>query len=567
MPHAQLSSVDALRVDRLSRLAGALEILARRWRREAEDPHVAPILRARFGSSIVELVAIRDLLVGRIDAAAHASSALPLDLLLRLDSTLGALAELAKETPAVNDVANKTVDIQSRFRVKRLEATTRRLLKKIASLLAAGVVGATAFAALPAAALNVGDLVTNPDTGLDETVVEVIIPELVATADHYILLATHVGDTFTDPETGSIFTVNSVTTNLGGFVTEVTAVDGSSEVKTLTVVTDINGGADTADGDAGTGADDFSFTPASGDVNNYVNSKTGKDGKDGKDGAGIRICAFGHCHTIGKKPSSGGSGAGGPDLNVTLNSPSGTPKPPNWGDIQTVTDGLAGAFISSTGGDGGQGGDAWGNISGAPGGKSGKGGNIVFSSSVKITTAGEEAFGIFAKSSAGKGGKGGKGFIAGGGGTGGSPGLAGTVTVTNTGIITTTGKGAIGILAESLGGKAGSGGGSFGIIADGGGGNVGGDGGAVIVNQAGTVHTPSASWRTGFSRNRSAVRAVMPGRPAESKPSATMARRAATAALRPSSRRPDRTPRRKAKTPSACLRSRSAVAAVMAAGR
>ena len=278
MSGKEANAAAAARADQLSRLTDALEILARRWQREARDPSVARILRDRYGSATAELVATCDVLASRIDTASEHPSAFSPALLLRLEITLGALAELAKPVPAAAEIAapDNIVDIQSRFRVKRLDSSTQRLLKKLVRILAACAFGAASFAALPAAAVSVGDLVTNPDTGLNETVVEVLVPEIVATADHYILLATTVGDTFTDPETGTIFTVDSVTTNGGGFVTEVTVKDADLVFKTITVVTDIVGGADTPDADSGLGTDDFTFTPAISDLNNYVNSKTGK---------------------------------------------------------------------------------------------------------------------------------------------------------------------------------------------------------------------------------------------------------------------------------------------------
>ena len=105
----------------------------------------------------------------------------------------------------------------------------------------------------------------------------------------------------------------------------------------------------------------------------------------------------------------------GPDINVSVTEA-------NNGDIQTVSPGLTGEIISSTGGDGGKGGNGYGvDIPGAPGGPSGKGGAVTLNSSVKITTNGADAYGIFAKSSAGTGGPGGTGYIASGGGGGGSP--------------------------------------------------------------------------------------------------------------------------------------------------
>src|SRR5207253_1947160 len=115
------------------------------------------------------------------------------------------------------------------------------------------------------------------------------------------------------------------------------------------------------------------------------------------------------------------------------------------------------------GGNGGQGGDQFGNFPGAIGGASGHGGTVTVDSSVIISTTGEPdvnhvpAYGILAQSRSGTGGTGGGGYIIGSGGVGGLAGAGGSVTVTNTGQIYTLGTGAVGIIAQSLGGAAGNG--------------------------------------------------------------------------------------------------------------
>ncbi|MEH0196128.1 hypothetical protein V7S57_09825 [Caulobacter sp. CCNWLY153] len=424
-----------------------------------------------------------------------------------LKAALGRLAErlaLAKDDPAAPEapVAETTI-AGSRFakRLKRLAMIVTAGAVLTAPMAAAArdtgaglgpaLMGSSAVSIALMGALpvySVGDMIVNPVSGASEKVVEKLTTVAVRTeAGNIILLATTVGDTFTDPQTSKAYEVTAVTKNADNRVVGVTvkeAVSGASS--SLAVVTNKStdiGNVTTPPGTGGSGAGSFAFTPATGDVNTFADSKFGANGGNGHDGGGVRICIpFIGCATIGYPPSSGGAGQAGPAVSHDLTLA-------NNGNIQVVSDNLPGVVVSSVGGDGGEGGDAFGNLKGAAGGAAGVGGTVTLSSAVTIVTDGVNAHGIFAQSRSGKGGQGGTGYIAGDGGTGGSAGQGGAVTVTNTGAIYTGKAGAIGILAQSLGGAAGGGGDSYGIIGDAGSGTVGGNGGAVLVQQAGLVQT------------------------------------------------------------------------------
>jgi hypothetical protein len=162
---------------------------------------------------------------------------------------------------------------------------------------------------------------------------------------------------------------------------------------------------------------------------------------------------------------SGGSSGDGAAVNVT-----------NTGSIQTLGNDSYGVFAQSVGGGGGAGGGgestAQGQNSvvlgiGGGSGAGGAGGSVVVSNSGSVDTSGHAAHGIFAQSVGGGGGIGGGGAASTGGnvsvgggigGSGGSAGSGGSVSVTNNGSVTTRGSDAFGILAQSVGGGGGDGG-------------------------------------------------------------------------------------------------------------
>jgi hypothetical protein len=227
---------------------------------------------------------------------------------------------------------------------------------------------------------------------------------------------------------------------------------------------------------------------------------------------------------------SGGSGGGGGTVNVL-----------NEGVIWTQGRDAAGISANSIGGGGGNAGLVLDVVAGGTtteqvthrlainvggsGGTGGTGGNVTVinrptsaANTGLIITEGEGAYGIFAQSLGGGGGNGSTvlsltGMRSGAdsfsfglnfGGDGGAGNRAGVVTVENLGVIDTTGAGAHGIFAQSLGGGGGNGGlaiagnfiigamGNAPLITIGGAGGSGGDGGAVIVNNSGSITTRGA---------------------------------------------------------------------------
>jgi hypothetical protein len=364
--------------------------------------------------------------------------------------------------------------------VFRSSGPRRQAMRSVVSSLLLGlalivVAPAAAWAnfTLPA----VGDTVVNPVTGLNETVTQVISPAAVETNNNnVIVVSTTVGDTYTDPGTGHTLKVTAVTTNGLGFVTGVTVTDQTTSTPSnLTVVQNATAPAGPS---AGSGSTPFTFPTAAGD-HVYTDIKIGQNGGNGHGGGGVKI--FGVC--ICYSPSDGAPGAAGPTLNDTVVNGAGL------GPYTSVSDNLPAISVASYGGNGGKGGFFVGYGNAASGGAAGPGGDVTVTSHADASTTGIISYGILAQSSAGKGGDGGNGYFIASGGTGGGPAVAGSVTVTNYGGVTTQGRGAIGILAESLGGSAGSGGSSYGIVAQGGGGSAGGDGGTVTVNQYGNVQT------------------------------------------------------------------------------
>lgn len=200
----------------------------------------------------------------------------------------------------------------------------------------------------------------------------------------------------------------------------------------------------------------------------------------------------------------------------------------NSGMIATAGDGATGVMAQSVGGGGGTGGDSTAAsysggsqagvaISvavavGGAGGTGGTGGAVTVTNEGLVATRGQDAYGVFAQSVGGGGGSGGAGDASsaasqakfsvatsiGVGGTGGTGGHADTVTMTNTGSVTTVGDGSDGVFAQSVGGGGGAGGG--GVATAGGGtlsvavgvggrGGAGGDGNAATVTNGGNIVT------------------------------------------------------------------------------
>lgn len=180
-------------------------------------------------------------------------------------------------------------------------------------------------------------------------------------------------------------------------------------------------------------------------------------------------------------PGFGGNGhGGGTGGNVVITTT-------GAGTISTGGTDRHGILGISQGGAGGQGGD--GETFGATFGKGGDGGNggapgnVIISNTLNITTTGQGSAGIWAQSIGAPGGSGGtvSGCIACSGGDGKAASSGGTVSVTHSGAITTQGKKAFGIYAQSIGGYSGSGGGAYGLFSFGGSPSSAGNGGIVTV--------------------------------------------------------------------------------------
>ncbi len=185
------------------------------------------------------------------------------------------------------------------------------------------------------------------------------------------------------------------------------------------------------------------------------------------------------------KGGRGGNGGNGGNVQVLLR------------DLRISTSGnfSSGVRAVSQGGSGGNGGEGRGiSGKGGAGGIGGAGGKVEVLAdyrSTTIKTLGEQSYGILAQSMGGMGGNGGAGKgIAGKGGGAAGPGLGGIVQVLWNGNIETSGKGAGGILAQSVGGFGGSGGSGSGLVGFGAGGESGGSGGTVEVTlRSGSVKT------------------------------------------------------------------------------
>jgi hypothetical protein len=187
---------------------------------------------------------------------------------------------------------------------------------------------------------------------------------------------------------------------------------------------------------------------------------------------------------LGAVGGDGGDAAYGGTITVT-----------NDADLSTAGDYAKGIMAQSIGGGGGSAGVGGGiGAVGGEGGSGKYGGDVSVINSGNITTTGRQATGIYAQSIGGGGGSAGDGgglFTWGGDGAGNGQGsTGGNVTVVNNGTITTHGIGAKGIFAESVGGGGGDGGSAYGVfVTVGGDGGQGSQGGAVDVTHGGLIHT------------------------------------------------------------------------------
>ncbi len=246
----------------------------------------------------------------------------------------------------------------------------------------------------------------------------------------------------------------------------------------------------------------------------FLGEGDGGKGGDGGDGGGASIVTS---NVITIQPtgtveaedgiaagSHGGDGGKGGNASGTVGS-SAANKGGGGGDGGAVTVDLSNGPVAiklsgneidaivaiSTGGDGGKGGEGETDVGteaqGGDGGAGGAGGNVTVTAvttSAGIALTGEQSQGIFARSYGGNSGDGGNGagkLANGKSGSTNTAGPGGAVDVTLTGSIDTTGSESNAILAQSIGGFAGSAGTSEGFVAYGANGRSGGPGGAVTV--------------------------------------------------------------------------------------
>lgn len=374
----------------------------------------------------------------------------------------------------------------------------RRLLRWLVPLavhgsMAVGVIASPAYASH--GTLAVGDSVFNPITRSYENVVEVIGSGFAVRTnfDRIIFLATAVNDTYsiTAGAVTTTYTITAVTTTTYGagptamtYVTGVTAKNATTNATTnIPVVSDVTY-AVPGSGANGTGSTYPTFPVPVGNEQ-FQLIRVGAAGGDGHDGGGIRVCVpfTDICGIVGYAPTAGGNGAPGPSFTATV------PATFSGGLISSTADMLPGIKIASIGGDGGKGGAVYGTFAAASGGKAGDGGSVTGNNYVNVSTAGVESHGMWVLSQAGSGGAAGGGYVLGSGGTGGAPASGGQATGNNYADLTTQGKGAVGLLVQSLGGAGGAGGASFGLVGFAGSGSIGGNGGDATAYNDGTILT------------------------------------------------------------------------------
>jgi hypothetical protein len=344
--------------------------------------------------------------------------------------------------------------------------------------------GVPAFAAIPV--YSVGGTITNPQTGGTETVIALIGNYSVQTdQNHVILLAQTVGDTYSISTTvgGTTTTTNykvtAVTAGSGGASPTVTidaTVGSTTTSSTIAVVVPVSGVPAIGGGTGSAGT--FTFPAAAGDVNQYIDIRQGGNGGNGRDGGGV---CFGALGCIQYAPGNGGAGGTGPTINDVIAA--------SWGLITTTSTHAPGIVVAQYGGNGGNGGFGVGNIPPAQGGV---GGNSTVTATNHTTVVTRASAARHAGASRPAAGAGGNCYVACSGGGGGAPGSGGNATGTNYGQISTSGTDAAGLVVQSMGGSAGTGGDSYGIVGSGGAGGYGGNAGEAHAFNNGVISTTGA---------------------------------------------------------------------------
>jgi hypothetical protein len=370
------------------------------------------------------------------------------------------------------------------------------------SLLAIAVASALYSAPAQAQAVTppvVGQPYQNPATGVDEIVEQIVNvdPLLVRTnkANVFWLNPPAIGATFQDPKNLAVtLTVTQlVLSPITGKVSQVIATppdddpnDGVPPVpRTINTVQAPANIPGIVPGQP-PGNEPRTIPPGDNQIFTPVVAR-GSQGASGSDGFEIPFCLW-ECWYVGvsANPGDPGGAAAAQTFNETSN-------------YHSVSDATHTIFVTSYGGNGGKGGNGYASAAGGQGGASGEGGNSTVTSSGTLVTSGQDSFGMFVQSRAGKGGDGGTNFGWDSGGNGGPAAQGGDAIATNTGTIRTFGDGSFGIFSQSLGGGGGNGGDSYGIVGSGGNGNTGGNGGDATATNLGNVHTGDRSGAPGHT--------------------------------------------------------------------
>ncbi|CAN7249278.1 autotransporter outer membrane beta-barrel domain-containing protein [Devosia sp. LjRoot16] len=224
-------------------------------------------------------------------------------------------------------------------------------------------------------------------------------------------------------------------------------------------------------------------SPGNVTINNVLNITTAGTGSAGIWAQSIGAPGGHGGAASGSLVDAGGDGAAA--------SSGGTVSVTTGGIINTTGWNAYGIYAQSVGGFSGNGGGAYGVFSFGGGPSSAGNGGLVTVETLggsSITTIGQNAAGIYAQSVGGGGGAGGTGAgLIGFGGSGGGGGGGQNVTVTNRSVVSTSGPGAGGIVAQSVGGGGGAGGTGVGVAGIGGDGGAGGNGGVVNVQNSANV--------------------------------------------------------------------------------
>jgi hypothetical protein len=428
---------------RLGRLTDSLELLQTRLRAEAAQDDGA--LREKFGGAFAELVMLRQVIAQRVPKGDTQDAELR-----RIDSILAEISAIFERLPvrtAAAEEPSRTVSRRRNKRAERLDASTRKLLRRAALAIGiSGAVGIPAWAALPAGCV-----------GTTSVVCDGLFTAGIVAGDPVVSLDLN-------SMTGSILPA----ANTSGVVLTNTGSEGTHHGAGATG----ERGGDSKNITLIVRPTDYAIS-VSGD--NTFGVMAGSFGGGAGNGGGGVACPI---PCIG----GGNAGAGGNAGNVTLT---------NFTQIFTNGTNAAGVYAVSHGGQGGDGGDSNGGPSAGSGGAGGNAGTVNVTNNGAIQTAGFRAHGIYGAAIGGNGGGGGSGILWSSGGNGGIANVGGDVIIVNNagGTIYTSGDNAIGIYGESVGGFGGSGGNSAGLFGFGGGGSLGGDAKSVTITNHATVTT------------------------------------------------------------------------------